>query len=128
MDIKTLLFVIPGGILGVLARHFGAIAVTRLYSGSFPLHTFLINCLGSFLIGVVYVIGVERPFLSPEFRTGIMVGFLGGFTTFSSYSLESVRLLEAGNFSTGLLYSVMTNLTGFLLTFSGILLARRFFV
>ena len=89
-----LFYIIIFGTLGVLARYYLGLTVTRAVSTPFPLGTFLINMSGAFLIGVIYVIGVERAGISEDLRIGIMVGFLGGFTTFSAYALEAARLLE----------------------------------
>ncbi|MBI3555496.1 MAG: fluoride efflux transporter CrcB [Deltaproteobacteria bacterium] len=84
------------GIFGVLGRYFMSLGVTRLAGPGFPFATVLINVLGSFLIGVVYVLGAEKAAISETTRVALMVGFMGGFTTFSSFALETVRLFEGG--------------------------------
>lgn len=112
------------GVCGVLSRYFAGLAVGRLYSGPFPLGTFMINVVGSFLIGVVYVLGVERALLPQDIRVGLLVGFLGGFTTFSSYSLETTRLLEQGNHSLSLAYWILSPTFGVLAALAGLALTR----
>jgi len=123
--LRTLIFLIPAGVAGVLARYYAGIAISGLWQGNYPLGTFLINILGSFLIGIVYGIGVERPLIPTELRIGIMVGFLGGFTTFSSYSLETVRLIESGNAPTAITYFALSNGVGLIATLCGILIVRQ---
>jgi len=91
----------------------------------FPYGTFFINLLGAFAIGIIYVLGVERSAISADLRTGIMVGFLGGFTTFSSYCLEGVRLAEETALMNAALYMVASPFLGFIATLSGMLLTRK---
>jgi fluoride exporter len=83
------------GILGVFLRYIISVYLQTKLASSFPVSTLIINAVGCFVIGVVYVCGVEKVAMSEEFRLGLMVGLLGGFTTFSSYSLEVVNLLQA---------------------------------
>ena len=70
-----------------------ATALQSRFSGPFPVGTFSVNLLGCFVIGLVGALGLERAAISPEARIFIMVGFLGGFTTFSSFAWESLGLL-----------------------------------
>jgi CrcB protein len=115
------------GLLGIFSRYFMGLGVNRLLPSSFPYGTFFINILGSFLIGVIYVAGIERMHLSPQLRLGITVGFLGGFTTFSSYSLESALLFEREKILYALCYFALSPMIGLLFTFCGILLTRKIF-
>ena len=119
---KTL-WIIGFGVLGVFSRYGVGNFFAKSYP-SFPAGTFVINIAGSFAIGIIYVIGAERALVSEELRIAIMVGFLGGFTTFSSYSLEVARLLQSSHFLTGTLYAVLSPALGILATLAGILLAR----
>jgi CrcB protein len=113
------------GLLGVFARYYVGLLVTKMAPGPFPLGTFLINIVGAFLIGVVYVLGVERAAISADLRLGLMVGFLGGFTTFSSYCLEISRLLEEAELGYAALYFTLSSALGVLGAFGGMWLARR---
>src|SRR4051812_46335426 len=99
-----LIYIIFFGILGVLSRYYAGVYVSGVLEPSFPYGTFLINMTGAFLIGVIQVLGAERAVLTPDLRIGIMVGFLGGYTTFSTYCLESVQLLEEGELGAAVLY------------------------
>lgn len=119
-----ILLIIAFGALGVLARYFGGIFVSRLLPPPFPFGTFLINLTGAFLIGVIQVMGVERAVLSPDLRVGIMVGFLGGYTTFSSYCLESIRLIEEAQFARASVYFLASPALGLLAVAAGIYLTR----
>lgn len=114
------------GVLGVLARYYLGLLVHRQDLNSFPTATFAINVLGSFLIGVVYVLGQEHALIPTDLRLGIMVGFLGGFTTFSAYCLESTQLLENGQWVRMAGYFVLSPVLGMLATMGGLFLTRYF--
>lgn len=115
------------GLLGVFARYFLSLGINKLLPSAFPFGTFIINILGSFIIGIIFVAGVEKTHISPLIRLGIMVGFLGGFTTFSSYSLESTLLLERGKIMVALCYFILSPALGILFTYCGVILARKLF-
>lgn len=95
-----------GGALGSVARYLCALAGIALLGPFFPWGTLGVNVAGSFLIGLYAALtGPDgRIFATPALRQGVMAGFCGGFTTFSVFSLESIRLLEAGQWALGLGY------------------------
>ncbi len=98
-----------------MCRYALATAVQRVFPGTFPLGTFLVNLLGCFVIGIVGALGLERAAISPEARIFIMVGILGGFTTFSSFAWESLGLLTVKDVFRASLYiggSVFCGLMG----------------
>jgi len=82
--------------LGALLRFYLSTVVNVWYGTSFPLGTLAVNLLGSALMGYLYVLFGERMHVVPEVRLALMVGLLGGFTTFSTFSIETVGLLQSG--------------------------------
>ena len=94
---KYLVFIALGGAGGAVGRYLLARWAHSLWEGHLPVGTLLVNVLGSFAIGIVYVLLVEREMLHPDWRGVLMVGFLGAFTTFSTFSLETIHLVEAGH-------------------------------
>ena len=101
---KYLLFIALGGASGAVSRYLLANWVHGLWEGKLPLGTLLVNMLGSFAIGIVFVLLVERQNIHADWRGVLMVGFLGAFTTFSTFSLETISLLEAGHTTHALAY------------------------
>jgi CrcB protein len=91
---------------------------------SFPWHTFAINVMGSFAIGIIYVLTKEKNLISESSRIILMTGFLGAFTTFSIFSLQNIQLLEAGKITLALLYSAGSVIAGIVACYSAISLAR----
>lgn len=113
-----------GGFLGANARYaLGAWVTARLGSG-FPIHTLLINVSGSFAIGVLLVLMTERLAVDPAWRLLLVVGFLGGYTTFSSYTFEALALAEAGDWAGATWYVLGSNGLGLLAAYGGMVLAR----
>ncbi|MBI3336134.1 fluoride efflux transporter CrcB [Candidatus Peregrinibacteria bacterium] len=112
------------GMVGIFARYFLGVFMGRFFTVPFPCATFFINLIGSFLIGVVYVLDVEKAVLNPDVRIGVMVGLLGGFTTFSAYSLETTRLIEDSQVGFAVLYFCLSPVTGILGAFGGLYLTR----
>ncbi|MDD4885729.1 MAG: fluoride efflux transporter CrcB [Thiomonas sp.] len=92
----TYVFIALFAIIGAFARYGQSIVVQGMLGRSFPFATLSINVLGSFLMGFLFFETLERINLSPELRTGILTGGLGAYTTFSTFSLESLNLIENG--------------------------------
>ena len=101
---KYLLFIALGGAGGAVSRYLLANWLHGFWEGRFPIGTFMVNALGNFAIGLIYVLLVEKELIHPDWRGVLMVGFLGAFTTFSTFSLEAISLIEAGHTGHALLY------------------------
>lgn len=93
---KQVLAIAAGGAAGALCRYWMSNAVYALLGRSFPWGTLSVNVLGSLLIGLLSVLLLERSALGPEWRAAVLIGFLGAFTTFSTFSLETLNLIEQG--------------------------------
>lgn len=114
------------GLVGVFARYLLGQTVDNLGFSSMPLGTLLVNLLGAFAVGAVYAWGIDRGALPEDLKVGLMVGLLGGFTTFSAYCLQTVQLFEESRFLVASLYMALSNGLGFLFVVAGIAFARRF--
>lgn len=112
-----------GGGFGSLARYGMSLWVGSLWDGSYPLGTFLINLLGCFLIGFLGGLS-ERVTVDPQVRLLLQTGFLGGFTTFSSFGLETVQLFRRGEGAVASSYLLGSNLLGIVCVFGGFFLAK----
>ncbi len=93
-----LLYIGIFGGFGCVARYLASGWTYQLLGRNLPYGTLVVNIVGSFLLGLLMTFGVRSTFLSPEVRLGLGVGFMGGFTTFSTFSYETLRLLEDGSF------------------------------
>ncbi|MBN8185952.1 fluoride efflux transporter CrcB [Salipiger thiooxidans] len=123
--ILTLLQVALGGALGASARYLTGVAMTSLMGRGFPWGTLTVNILGSFLMGLLVVVlaNLSATRLAPLFA----VGFLGGFTTFSSFSLDVATLYERGDVALALGYVAVSVAVSIAALFAGLLIARNLF-
>jgi CrcB protein len=102
-----------GGFVGAIARKgLSSLVIAALGVRAFPLGTFSVNVLGCFAVGLLGALAEERLALSPELRGLLFVGFLGAFTTFSTFSVEMLDLLRGGQVGVGLLYAAASMLLG----------------
>jgi CrcB protein len=90
----------------------------------FPYGTFVINITGSFLIGLVFAILMANTQLSPNWRYLIPIGFIGGYTTFSSFEYETLRTIQDGQIELGLLYVALSIFFGFIAVWGGVIAGR----
>lgn len=127
MEFATkLAFVAAGGALGSVARFLVNVSPIQKLFSSFPTATFAVNMIGSFLIGFLLIIFADRIEISENLRFAVMVGFLGAFTTFSTFELEIWGLIKEDNSFTALIYLVLSVALGFFGLVAGIWLARKF--
>jgi len=96
--LTTLFAIALGGAAGAVSRYLSSQWIYSLLGRSFPFGTLVVNFAGSFLMGVLAILLVERLMLAPEVRAFLLVGFLGSFTTFSAFSFETVNLIGSGDF------------------------------
>ncbi|HLY15668.1 MAG TPA: fluoride efflux transporter CrcB [Bryobacteraceae bacterium] len=119
------LVVLAGAGLGGLVRYIAGTAIMSKYGGRFPLGTFVINVTGSFLIGVLMTLLTERLHPHPNWRLFLVVGILGGYTTFSSFEYETYQAMRDGERWMGLFYLLGSVAIGYLGVWLGALLAAR---
>ena len=120
-----LLLIALGGAAGTLARY-GTHVVARGVSerSNFPIATLVVNLAGCLLIGFLQGLLVERLNVREEFRLAIVVGFLGGFTTFSTFGWDTAALFRDGHVARAALYLVASNVIGIVFVFAGYALSR----
>lgn len=121
----TYLSIAVFAVLGAYARYWQSMAVQQLLGRGFPWATLSINVAGSLLMGFLFFFTLERTNLSPELRTGILTGGLGAYTTFSTFSLETLNLLESGEGARALAYVVASVLLSIGAALVGAWAARR---
>lgn len=114
-----------GAIAGALSRYYLTLEVSQWLGTAFPLGTFLVNLSGAFAMGLFATLTLERTIILPELRLMIAVGFLGSFTTFSSYELESEQLLVTRSLTVTSLYWLGSAILGVICLELGTYLARR---
>lgn len=119
MDIQKTIFIALAGLVGTLVRYWLAGFVARQYGETFPWGTLTVNLVGSFLAGAMYYLAQERFLMSPTLRTIIFIGLLGGFTTFSSYGLQTFTLLRDGQIGLATLNVAVSNVLGLLMVWAG---------
>ena len=115
-----------GGACGAVSRYFLGNIVGRSLGSVFPYGTFIINIVGCFCMGVLMTAIMERQLLPASARLLLCVGFLGGFTTFSSFGIEALSLLTSGRLCAALAYVGGSVLLGLVAAFGGVHLARLF--
>ena len=119
-----LLLIGLAGLIGTLSRYWMSGLVARRYGETFPLGTLVVNLVGCFLIGLLFYLLQERYLVNQTVRSVIMIGFLGGFTTFSSFGLQTFTLVQDGEFGFALLNITASNVIGLLLVWAGYTLAK----
>lgn len=119
-----LLAIAVGGALGSLARHFLSSGIYAVTGTAFPWGILIVNVLGGFLMGLLVELGALKLSYSPEMRAFLTTGILGGFTTFSAFSLDAALLIERGDWGAALLYMLGSVVLSVLALFGGLFLVR----
>lgn len=123
---SKILFIAFGGAFGAVLRYLLNISPLANIFEKFPFPTFFINVSGSFLIGLLLIVLTDKVEISDNLRMGVIVGFLGAFTTFSTFEMEIYGLLKERFFTIAFLYFVLSVVVGFAGLLAGVWLARKF--
>jgi CrcB protein len=122
--LNQLLAIAAGGALGAVSRFGMSTGVYALLGRGFPYGTLAVNVLGSLLMGFLYVFLVERMTSSPEIRAVLLIGFLGSFTTFSTFSIETLTLMQQAEIFKAMLNVLLSVVVCLIATWAGFMLAR----
>lgn len=122
---KQILAIAAGGAIGAVLRYIMSNSVYSLLGRSFPYGTLAVNVLGSLLMGLLFVLFLERLTLDIFWRAAILIGGLGAFTTFSTFSIETLNLVEEGQPALALLNMLLSVLLCIGAAWLGVLLARQ---
>lgn len=112
------------GALGAIARYGLEGLVSRRFGSAFPWGTFIVNVSGAFALGLVFTVLTERFMFAPWVRSTLTIGFLGAYTTFSTLSLETLRLFEGGSYLLAAANSVGSLAAGLLAVYAGVVVGR----
>jgi CrcB protein len=117
-----IILVLAGGAIGTLARFYTSSFAQKYVSNGFPIGTLAVNLAGSFVIGLLW--GLFENQSPTHVRTFLFVGILGGFTTFSAYSIETLNLFRDGNIRLAVLNILLNNILGIILALAGLSVAK----
>ena len=124
MSLMILLAVGVGGGIGALIRYFVAGAIQSAAWPGYPWGIFVVNITGGFVMGLIVELSALKISVTPEMRAFLTTGILSGYTTFSTFSLDSVLLIERGQYGTAAIYVVGSTLLSILALFAGLWLVR----
>jgi len=124
LSLTQLWVVMLGGALGAVLRFILSTSITERFGSAFPYGTLMVNVLGSFAVGFFAIVLAEKMVLSPLVRMGLFVGFLGAFTTFSTFSLETLNLFEEGYLARALLNIMLSVLFSVFAVWTGVMLGK----
>jgi CrcB protein len=117
--VKAILIIWLGGGIGSVLRYLVQLGINKLVTVTFPTGTFLVNITGCFVIGLLYGLSGRYAALTSEWRLFLITGLCGGYTTFSSFSYESISLFRQGNYTYFILYTVLSVVIGLFSTIGG---------
>jgi fluoride exporter len=124
MQLGVLIGIVIGGGLGSLARHYLSAGVYAVTGPAFPYGILVVNVLGGLIMGIVVELGALKLNYTPEMRAFLTTGILGGFTTFSTFSLDTALLIERGAWTSALIYMLASVLLSVGALFAGLWLVR----
>ena len=114
-----------GGAFGAVARYWLSVLITERFPSRFPYGTVVINITGSFIIGLLMVLVADRVNIHANWRLAFAVGFVGAYTTFSTFEYETFKLIEGGQMFVGLMNVFVSLILGFLAVWGVIVLAKK---
>ena len=121
---KQILLVGLGGATGSMLRYLAQVITLKHYSASFPLATFVVNVAGCFVAGLIFGLIAQETTDAQNLKLLLITGFCGGFTTFSAFALENVRLMNSGNTTTAIVYTLASVVAGLIAVWIGLLITR----
>lgn len=121
---KALLYVGLGGGAGSILRYLISHFSLKLFPGNYPWGTFLVNIAGCLLIGILLGLFEKERILNADLKYLLIVGFCGGFTTFSTFAAENMRLFQSGHLATAFLYTAASVLLGLAAVWSGLIMVK----
>jgi fluoride exporter len=122
--VRTAIGITVAGAFGALARYGLEGFVSRRLTTAFPWGTFVVNITGAFVLGLVFTLFTERLTVAPWVRSTVMIGFLGAYTTFSTLSLETFRLLEDGAYAGAIANGLGSLAAGLVAVYLGVVVGR----
>lgn len=123
-----LIVVAVGGAFGAIARYWLGGWINSRLPMQFPLGTFVINVTGSFMIGFFLTLISQRLTIHPNWRMLVAVGFVGAYTTFSTFEYETLKLIEEGNIPSAALNIILSVILGFIAVWLGVVAARKLYI
>lgn len=120
----TVLWIGIGGFIGANGRYWLGSLINRWLGTSFPWATALVNISGALLIGIIATLFADKAVANESLRLFLIVGLLGGYTTFSSYSFEAVTMMQDERWMSAISYLVLSNVVGILACVGGVMIAR----
>ena len=120
-----LLAIASGGAIGALGRYLMSNGVYAMLGRNFPYGTLAVNVLGSLLMGILYILLLERVSLSMEWRAALQIGLLGAFTTFSTFSIETLLLIENGELTRAAANIVLSVVLCLAAVWAGVIIGRQ---
>ena len=121
---NTYIAIAIGGAFGAISRYWVSESIEKVNGTGFPLGTFTVNLLGSFLIGVLFIVFAEKLEIAQQWKPLLIVGFLGAMTTFSAFSLDTLLLFQQGHYNTALFYIFSSVIACLFAAYAGIQLTR----